>query len=131
MAGYPNRLKQSEIATGNVINASDFNAEFDAIAAAFNTSGHNHDGTTDGEGGPIEKIGPGQQFLTSTTQFYPSSDNQFDFGIPNSNEFKDLYIDGKAYIDGLGEDILVDTAFKIQFRAVSYTHLTLPTKREV
>ena len=116
MAGYPNRLKQSEIATGNVINASDFNAEFDAIAAAFNTSGHNHDGTTDGEGGPIEKIGPGQQFLTSTTQFYPSSDNQFDLGIPNSNEFKDLYIDGKAYIDGLGEDILVDTAFKIQFR---------------
>jgi hypothetical protein len=116
MAGYPNRLKQSEIATGNVINASDFNAEFDAIAAAFNTSGHNHDGTTDGEGGPIEKIGPGQQFLTSTTQFYPSSDGQFDLGIPNSNEFKDLYIDGKAYIDGLGEDILVDTAFKIQFR---------------
>ena len=27
-----------------------------------------------------------------------------------------MYIDGKAYIDGLGEDILVDTAFKIQFR---------------
>ena len=58
MAGYPNRLKQSEIATGNVINASDFNAEFDAMAAAFNTSGHNHDGTTDGEGVNVRKDRP-------------------------------------------------------------------------
>ena len=115
MAGYPNRLKSSEIATGNVINASDFNAEFDAIAAAFNTSGHNHDGTTDGEGGAIEKIGPGQQFLTDSTTFYPSADDTASLG-KSGNEFKDLYIDGKAYIDGLGEDILVDTAFKIQFR---------------
>ena len=38
---------------GETINASDFTTEFDAIDAAFETGGHQHDGT-DGEGGAID-----------------------------------------------------------------------------
>jgi len=46
---------------------------------------------------------------------HPSVDDAVDIG--NSTfEFKDLYIDGSAYIDGLADDILVDTDKKIQFR---------------
>mgnify|MGYP000403664200 CR=1 FL=1 len=40
---------------GETIQASDFTTEFDAIDAAFETGGHQHDGT-DGEGGAIEKL---------------------------------------------------------------------------
>lgn len=32
-----------------------------------------------------------------------------------TKQFKDLYVDGKVYIDGLGEDLLVDLDTKIQF----------------
>ena len=112
---YESRNDSSNnIADGNVINAADLDGEFDAILAAFGTGGHSHDGTA-GEGGAIEKIGPSQQFLTDSTTFYPSADDTADLG-KTGNQWKDIYIDGKAYIDGLGEDILVDTAFKIQFR---------------
>lgn len=33
-----------------------------------------------------------------------------------SKQFGGIYINGMAYIDGLGEDLLVDNSFKIQFR---------------
>ena len=45
----------------------------------------------------------------------PRNDNEVDLGT-SASEFKNLYIDGKAYIDGLGENILVDTNKQIQFR---------------
>ena len=114
---YDSRNDSSNnIADGNVINAADLDGEFDAILAAFGTGGHTHDGTA-GEGGAIEKIGPSQQFLTDSTTFYPSADNTASLG-KSGNEFKDLYIDGKAYIDELGEDMLVDEngSSKILFR---------------
>ena len=44
----------------------------------------------------------------------PTTDDNIDLGT-SSKEFKDLRIDGKAYIDGLGEDILVDLDKKVQF----------------
>ena len=111
---YDSRNDSSNnIADGNVINAADLDGEFDAILAAFGTGGHSHDGTA-GEGGAIEKIGPSQQFLTDSGSFYPSA-SSLDLG-KTGNQWDNIYIDGKAYIDGLGEDILVDTAFKIQFR---------------
>jgi len=114
---YDSRNDSSNnIADGNVINAADLDGEFDAILAAFGTGGHTHDGTA-GEGGAIEKIGPSQQFLTDSTTFYPSADDTASLG-KSGNEFKDLYIDGKAYIDELGEDMLVDEngSSKILFR---------------
>jgi hypothetical protein len=50
------RQSASAIVDGAVIEASDLNAEFDQILAAFAvTSGHTHDGTA-AEGGPITKL---------------------------------------------------------------------------
>ena len=53
MAGYSSR--QSTYTTGDTINASDSNNEFDAIVTAFGTSGHTHDGTA-GNGGGLSKL---------------------------------------------------------------------------
>tara|TARA_R110000772_G_scaffold268328_2_gene394901 strand:+ start:2751 stop:5243 length:2493 start_codon:yes stop_codon:yes gene_type:complete len=113
--GYTRNDSANNIADGNVINAADFDGEYDAIELAFNaTNGHTHDGTA-GEAGPITVLGPVQDFVASSTEIKPKTDNTLDIGTA-SLEFKDLYLDGKAYIDGLGENILVDTDKAIQFR---------------
>ncbi len=113
--GYTRNDSANNIADGNVINAADFDGEYDAIESAFNaTSGHTHDGTA-AEGGPVTVLGPVQDFVASSTEIKPKTDNTLDIGT-SSLEFKDLYLDGKAYIDGLGENILVDTDKAIQFR---------------
>ena len=50
------RQSSSEIVDGEVINAADFNNEFNQLVSAFAaSSGHTHDGTT-AEGGPITKL---------------------------------------------------------------------------
>jgi len=92
------------IADGNVINASDLDGEFNALQAAFDGgSGHTHDGTA-GEGAPIEKIGPNQEIVITTSLIRPAADNTIDLGVANTNEFKDLYIDGTAYLDSVDID---------------------------
>tara|TARA_R100000654_G_scaffold68765_1_gene97922 strand:+ start:28 stop:1953 length:1926 start_codon:yes stop_codon:yes gene_type:complete len=45
----------------------------------------------------------------------PDDDGAYDLGS-STKEWKDIYIDGSAYIDGLAEDMLVDTDKKILFR---------------
>ena len=97
--GYTRNDSSNNIADGNIINASDLDGEFDAIVSAFGTSGHTHDGTT-AEGGAITKLGPGQQLTIASTSITPSSDGVFDLGS-SSLEFKDLYIDGIAYVDAI------------------------------
>ena len=114
MAGYSRTDTTNNIADGNIINASDFDGEFDAIATAFGTSGHVHDGTAE-NGGAITKIGPAQDLVVSASLVTPKTTNTLDIGT-DALEFKDIYIDGTAYIDGLGRDILVATDKKIQFR---------------
>ena len=53
--GYVRR-STTEIATGEVIEAADFNNEFNDIVSAFTAStGHSHDGTT-AEGGNVTKL---------------------------------------------------------------------------
>ncbi len=48
----------SNIANGNIIDATDLNSEFDTLDAAFNSStGHTHDGS--GNGAPILTLGSG------------------------------------------------------------------------
>ena len=126
MAGY---TRQSSYTDGDIINAADSNDEFDQILAAFNnSSGHKHDGTA-AEGPVIGLIGdagsttPKNKVVvdnandqievsidvsgTSTEQFVikdgviePTTDNDIDLGS-SSKEFKDLYLDGTAYIDTL------------------------------
>ena len=114
MAGYSRTDTTNNIADGNIINASDFDGEFDAIATAFGTSGHTHDGTAE-NGGAITKIGPSQDLVVSASLVTPKTTNTLDIGT-DALEFKDIYIDGTAYIDGLGRDIIVATDKKIQFR---------------
>ena len=47
MAGYTRQDTANNIANGNVIDADDFDAEYNALEAAFNaTTGHKHDGTS-------------------------------------------------------------------------------------
>jgi len=46
VAGYTRNDTSNNIADGNVINAADFDGEYDAIEGAFHAStGHTHDGT--------------------------------------------------------------------------------------
>jgi hypothetical protein len=91
------------IADGNVITAADINNEVNGIDAAFNaTTGHEHDGTT-GNGKPITKVGPAQDLVISGSSVLPKTDNTLDLGS-GSFEFKDLYIDGTAYLDAVDID---------------------------
>ena len=126
MAGY---TRQSTFSDGDVITAAHSNDEFDQILAAFNnTSGHKHDGTA-AEGPVIGLIGdPGiatpknkvvvddtnnqvevsidvsgtstEQFVIKDGVIEPTTDNDIDLGS-SSKEFKDLYLDGTANVDGL------------------------------
>ena len=101
MAGYTRNDTANNIADGNVINAAPLDGEFNAIEAAFNvSSGHTHDGSTTGDGGPVSKLGPSAQLEQTSSALTPSSDNAIDLGT-SSAEFKDLYLNGVAYIDKL------------------------------
>lgn len=93
--GYTRNDTINNIADGNIINAADFDGEYDAIEAAFNSStGHSHDGTS-GEGGPVTVLGPAQDFVASTTEIKPKTTNTLDIGT-NLLKFKDVYITGTA-----------------------------------
>ena len=95
----------------------DLNGEFDALQTAFNAAaGHTHDGTQ-GEGGAITNLGPSQDVTISAVLISPTNDDTISIGS-SSNQFKDLYIDGKAYIDELGENLLVGdgSSVSINFR---------------
>ena len=126
MAGY---TRQSTFTDGDIINAADSNDEFNQLVNGFsNTTGHKHDGTA-GEGPVIGLIGdPGVAtpknkvvvddsnervgfFIdvsgTSTEQFrvqdgviVPVTTNDVDLGT-SSLQFKDMYLDGTATVDGL------------------------------
>ena len=133
MAGYSAR--QSSFTTGDTITAAHSNDEFNQVLAAFNaTTGHTHDGSA-GEGGPITSIRDAdslnkvlvdstnnhlefyvevssaavQQFRIQDGAIVPITDNDIDLGT-SSLEFKDLYIDGTAYVDTLSLDGTAVTA---------------------
>jgi len=98
VAGYSTR--QSTYTDGDVINAADSNDEFDTILAAFNAStGHNHDGTA-GEGSRITVVGTAADNVTFGAALTPDADNTIDIGT-SAAEFKDLYLDGVAYVDSI------------------------------
>ncbi|PHS02792.1 MAG: hypothetical protein COA78_20325 [Blastopirellula sp.] len=96
--GYTRVDTGNNIADGNVIDAADLDGEFDGVEAAFHAStGHTHDGTA-AEGAPIAKMGPAQEYLSDGTSFNPKTDNTYDLGTALL-EWKDLYVDGVAYLD--------------------------------
>ena len=93
MAGYTRQDTANNIANGNVIDADDFDAEYNQVENAFNAStGHVHDGST-GEGAPIEKVGPAQELQITSAALQPKTDNALDLGT-SSLEFKDGFFKG-------------------------------------
>jgi len=117
MAGYSRVDTANNIANGNVIDADDFDAEYNAVEAAFNaSSGHTHDGSS-GEGAAITKVGPSQDIIVSATQVLPKSNNIIDLGS-DAAEFKDGYFDGTVYADTTvhgtnGRATITDNAFTV------------------
>ena len=100
MAGYTRQDTANNIANGNVIDADDFDAEYNAIEAGFNAStGHAHDGTA-GEGAPITVVGPAQDLLVSGVSVLPKTSNTLDLGS-NAAQFKDGWFDGTVDTDTL------------------------------
>ena len=93
----------NNIANTKTINADDLDGEFNAIQLAMDaTTGHTHDGTTGG-GAPIVSIGPVQDVVITTSALRPKTDNTVDLGT-SADQFKDLYVNGTAYIDTLQVD---------------------------
>ena len=102
MAGYT-RQAAANIATGSVIDADDFNDEYNQIQSAFNAStGHTHDGTA-AEGAPIEKIGPSQDVVCTASVLRPKTTNALDLGT-TSLQYKDAFFDGTVKTDTLTVD---------------------------
>ena len=75
----------SNIANGNIIDATDLNSEFDTLDAAFNSStGHTHDGS--GNGAPILKTGPGLEFVFNAGNVTPkTASTDLDIGTASLN----------------------------------------------
>lgn len=98
MAGYTRTDTANNIANGNVINANDLDAEYNAVEASFNaSSGHKHDGTA-AEGAPITKVGPSQDLIVSSSTVLPKTSNTLDLGSLGV-QFKNGYFDGVLYAD--------------------------------
>mgnify|MGYP006091009897 FL=1 len=93
MAGYTRQDTGNNIANGNVIDADDFDAEYNALEAGFNaSSGHKHDGSS-GEGAPITKVGPAQDVIISSSNVLPKTSNTLDVGSAGA-KFKDAFFTG-------------------------------------
>ncbi len=100
MAGYTRQDTGNNISNGSVIDADDFDAEYNAVEAAFNAStGHAHDGTA-GEGAPILKVGPAQDLIVSSTAILPKTTNTLDLGSA-AVQYKDAFFDGAVDTDAL------------------------------
>ena len=115
---YQRQDVSNNISNGNIIDASDLDAEFNALEAAFALStGHSHDGTA-GEGGPITVVGPAQDLIVSGTQVLPKTNNTLDLGAA-AFKFKDAYVDGVAYLDGINFNGTAITATGVEINRLS------------
>jgi len=102
MAGYT-RQAAANITTGSVIDADDFNDEYNQVQSAFNAStGHTHDGTA-AEGAAIEKIGPSQDIVATASVLRPKATNAIDLGTI-ALQYKDAFFDGTVKTDTLTVD---------------------------
>jgi hypothetical protein len=114
--GYNRADTVNNIADGNIINAADLDAEFDSLAATFDeASGHTHDGS-DSQGAPITKVGPTQDIVVTTGGAIPKTTNTVDLGSATF-QYKDLYVDGTAYVDAidLNGTVLTPTGVELNY----------------
>tara|TARA_R100001377_G_scaffold22707_3_gene12194 strand:+ start:38 stop:2227 length:2190 start_codon:yes stop_codon:yes gene_type:complete len=109
MAGYSAR--QSSFSSGDTITAAHTNDEFNTIVAAFNVStGHTHDGSTAGDGGPISKLF--SNAITFGTNANTDIAVTFD---GSSNDGVLTWMEDEDYFQ-FSDDILLTTTEKLQFR---------------
>ena len=105
------RQSASAIVDGGVIEASDLNAEFNQLLAAFAvTSGHTHDGTA-AEGGPITK-------LLGTAITIGDATSGTDIAVTFDGESADgvlTWMEDEDYFQ-FSDDLLLTTTEKLQFR---------------
>ena len=116
MAGYSAR--QSSFSSGDTITAAHSNDEFNTVLAAFNVStGHTHDGSTAGDGGPISN-------LFSNALVFGTNANT-DIAITfnaTSNDGVLTWMEDEDYFQ-FSDDILLTTTEKLQFRDTAiYIH---------
>ena len=122
MAGYT-RQAAANITTGSVIDADDFNDEYNQVQSAFNAStGHTHDGTA-AEGAPIEKIGPSQDIVVTASVLRPKTNNTVDLGT-SALKFKNAFIQGNLTLTG---DLNVSGDASIPLSANSVTASQIAT----
>ena len=108
MAAY---TRQSTFTDGDTIFASLLNNEYDQLAAAFNvSSGHTHDGSTAGDGGPISKLF--SNAITFGTNVNADIVVTFD---ATSNDGVLSWMEDEDYFQ-FSDDILLSTDEKILFR---------------
>ena len=115
MAAY---VRQSTFSDGDTIFASLLNNEFDQLLAAFNVStGHTHDGSTTGDGGPISKL-----FSNAIT--FGKNENT-DIAVTfdgSSNDGVITWMEDEDYFQ-YSDDILLSTTEKVLFRdSAIYIH---------
>ena len=109
MAVYSAR--QSSYSDGDTITAAHTNDEFNAILAAFNVStGHTHDGSTAGDGGPISKL------FSNTITFGTGADTDVAVTFDgNTSDGVLTWMEDEDYFQ-FSDDILLSTTEKLQFR---------------
>ena len=108
MATY---VRQSSFSDGDTITAALFNNEFNQLVNAFNVStGHTHDGSTTGDGGPISN-------LFSNALVFGTNANT-DIAITFNATTNDGVLTWKEDEDyfEFSDDLLIATTEKIQFR---------------
>jgi len=104
-------LRQSSFVDGDTIFASLLNNEYNALEAAFNSSGgHTHDGTTQGDGGPISKLF--SNAISFGTNVNADVVVTFD---ATSNDGVLSWMEDEDYFQ-FSDDILLSTDEKILFR---------------
>jgi len=109
MAVYAAR--QSSFTTGDTITAAHSNNEFNAILAAFHVStGHTHDGTTAGDGGPLSTL------YSNAISMGTGADTDIAVTFnANSNDGVITWMEDEDYFQ-FSDDILLSTTEKVQFR---------------
>ena len=109
MAGYSAR--QSSYSDGDTITAAHTNDEFNQILAAFNVStGHTHDGSTAGDGGPISKL------FSNAITFGTGADTDIAITFDgNTSDGVLTWMEDEDYFQ-FSDDILLSTTEKLQFR---------------
>ena len=115
MAAY---TRQSTFTDGDTIFASLLNNEYDQLAAAFNVStGHTHDGSTTGDGGPISKL------FSNTLTFGTNTNNDISVTFDaTSNDGVFTWMEDEDYFQ-FSDDILLSTNEKFLFRdSAIYIH---------